>query len=75
MNKPHARMTAKNAISGSLEDLTDAVPATVQVHLPWTYRLAMLAILGAMTLLWLLILVDWFMGLWRAAPGPGAGRL
>jgi hypothetical protein len=83
MSKPSSRIasTPPNQGMGSINstgessDLADAIPVAEPEENSWPFRLAMLAILGAMLLLSAIVLFDFFMGLIRGATGPGGGRL
>ncbi len=61
--------------TGERSELAEAIPVAEPEENSWPFRLAMLAILGAMLLLSAIVLFDFFMGLIRRAPGPGGGRL
>jgi hypothetical protein len=84
MSKPSSRIvsTPPNQGKGSINtspgdgsEVADAIPVVEPEENSWPFRLAMLAILGAMLLLSAIVLFDFFMGLIRGAPGPGGGRL
>jgi len=83
MSKPSSRIasTPPNQGKGSINstgeggELAEAIPVAEPEENSWPFRLAMLAILGAMLLLSAIVLFDFFMGLIRGAPGPGGGRL
>ncbi|MFL5244421.1 MAG: hypothetical protein ACJ8FY_20160 [Gemmataceae bacterium] len=83
MTKPSSRMASPpdqgkgpiNSNTDETSDLGDSVLVTTPEENSWPYRLAMLAILGAILLLSAIVLFDFFMGLMRGAPGPGGGRI
>jgi hypothetical protein len=84
MSKPSSRIASSpsnqgkgsiNSSPGEGSELAEAIPVAELEENSWPFRLAMLAILGAMLLLSAIVLFDFFMGLIRGAPGPGGGRL
>jgi hypothetical protein len=84
MSKPSSHITSTppnqgkvpiNSSPGEGSELAEAIPVAEPEENSWPFRLAMLAILGAMLLLSAIVLFDFFMGLIRGAPGPGGGRL